>query len=102
MRELKTFSQRCENVGRRNNTVSMTPQEIFEYKQRWMPGYSVRLHSDLRSQAKDYCKIQLMAHQWKYHEYTDVYEDTFYFEHRIDAQSFEAHWDKKFVNAGIV
>ena len=80
----------------------MTPIEIFEYKRNWMPGYSVRLHSDLRNQAKDYCKIQMMKHQWNVSEYTDVYEDTFYFEHRLDAQSFEARWDKKFVNAGIV
>lgn len=76
----------------------MTPQEIFEYKRNWMPGYSVRLHSDLRSQAKDYCKTQMMKHQWNINEYTDVYEDTFYFEHRLDAHSFEAYWKERFVN----
>lgn len=66
----------------------MIPVEIFEYKQRWKPGYSVRLHSDLRSQGKDFCKTQMFKQQWDIAEYTDVYEDTFYFEYRQDAESF--------------
>ena len=33
----------------------MTPQEIFEYKQRWRPGYVVDVHSDLDIQCKDWC-----------------------------------------------
>ena len=62
----------------------MTPIETFEYKQKWKPGYIVRLHSDLRMQGKDYCKIQMMKHQWDIQEFTDVYEDTYLFENRID------------------
>lgn len=76
----------------------MTPIEIFEYKQKWKPGYTVRLHSDLRMQGKDYCKIQMMKHQWDIQEFTDVYEDTYLFENRIDADSFTAQWDRRFVN----
>lgn len=76
----------------------MIPQEIFEYKQRWMPGYTVRIHSDLRNRAIDYCKIQMMQHQWKHREHTNVYEDTFHFENRLDAQSFEAHFEERFIN----
>lgn len=76
----------------------MTPIEIFEYKQKWKPGYIVRLHSDLRMQGKDYCKIQMMKHQWDIQEFTDVYEDTYLFENRIDADSFTAQWDRRFVN----
>ena len=72
----------------------MTPQEIFEYKQRWKPGYSVRLHSDLRSEGKEYCKVQMMKHQWDVAEYTNVYEDTFVFEHKLDAESFAAQWPR--------
>lgn len=76
----------------------MTPIEIFEYKKRWQPvGHLVRLHSDLRSQAKEYCKI-LPKHQWIISEYTDVYEDTFAFEHKQDADNFENKFDSKFVN----
>lgn len=70
----------------------MIPVEIFEYKQRWKPGYSVRLHSDLRSQGKDFCKIQMFKQQWDIAEYTDVYEDTFYFEYKQDAESFLAKY----------
>jgi len=76
----------------------LTPIEILEYKKRWQPvGHLVRLHSDLRSQAKEYCKI-LPKHQWIISEYTDVYEDTFAFEHRQDADNFENKFDSKFVN----
>lgn len=72
----------------------MTPIEIFEYKKRWQRGdcYKVRLHSDLRRQGKDYCKTQMMPQQWDVSEFTDVYEDTFYFEYKQDAQCFASKW----------
>lgn len=76
----------------------MTPIEIFEYKQSWKPGYTVRLHSDLRSQGKEYCKTQMFKHQWDISEYTNVYEDTFMFEYKQDADSFTASFNKKFIN----
>lgn len=74
----------------------MTPIEIFEYKQRWQRagGYAVRLHSDLRSQGKDYCKIQLMKQQWDFSQYTDNYEDTFHFEYKQDADAFRNKFKK--------
>lgn len=76
----------------------MTPIEIFEYKKRWQPqGYIVRLHSDLRRQAKDYCKT-LPMHKWIITEYTNNYEDTFAFEHKNDADTFTGNFDPKFVN----
>jgi hypothetical protein len=71
----------------------MTPIEIFEYKTRWRKrGYNVRLHSDLRRQAKSFCSIQLFKQQWDISEFTDVYEDTFHFEYKQDAESFAAQW----------
>ena len=76
----------------------MTPIEIFEYKQKWKPGYVVRLHSDLRSNAKDYCKVQMLKHQWDVNEYTNSYEDTWLFENRLDAASFTTQWNERFVN----
>ena len=66
----------------------MTPQETFEYKQRWMPGYAVRIHSDLRDRAKTWCK-QLEKHEWNHVKWTDIYEDTFYFESVYAGQNFE-------------
>jgi hypothetical protein len=74
----------------------MIPIEIFEYKQRWQRagGYAVRLHSDLRSQGKDFCKAQLMKQQWDFSMYTDNYEDTFHFEYKQDADSFRNKFKK--------
>ena len=74
----------------------MIPIEIFEYKQRWQRagGYDVRLHSDLRSQGKDFCKIQLMKQQWDLSMYTDNYEDTFHFEYKQDADAFRNKFGK--------
>lgn len=57
----------------------MTPQEVFEYKMKWMPGYMVSIHSDLRSQAVDWCKLALNPIHWKHTKFTNVYEDTFHF-----------------------
>ena len=72
----------------------MTPIEIFEYKKRWQRGnhYSVRLHSDIRSRGKDWCKTQLKPQQWDFSQYTDNYEDTFHFEYKQDADSFLTQW----------
>ena len=75
----------------------MTPTEIVEYKQKWMSSgvnNPVSIHSDLRSQAKDYCKDQLMKQQWVHKQFTNVYEDTFYFEYKQDADSFCNHFKK--------
>lgn len=72
------------------------PIEIFEYKQRWRRngGYSVRLHSDLRGNGKDWCKTQLNREQWDFSQYTDNYEDTFHFEYKQDAASFKKQFIK--------
>jgi len=68
----------------------MTPIEIAEYKQKWMRSkfYPVTLHSDLRTEAKEWCKNQLHKCQWNYTQFTDVYEDTVYFEHKQDQENF--------------
>ncbi len=76
----------------------MLPIEVFEYKNRWKPGYTVRLHSDLRWPAKDYCQVQMFQHQWNVDEYSYVYEDTWQFEYKLDADSFAAQWNPLFVN----
>jgi hypothetical protein len=78
----------------------MIPVEIFEYKQRWMRAgnHPVKIHSDLRQKALDWCKIQLFKQQWDHHKFTDVYEDTFYFEHHQDADSFQYHFKEWIIN----
>jgi len=48
--------------------------------------------------AKDYCRVQMFQHQWDVAEYSYVYEDTYMFEHKLDADSFAAQWEPRFVN----
>ena len=72
----------------------MTPQEIHEYKLRWKPGYTVRLHSDVVDRGKTWCKRQLERHQWSVTTWTDVYEHTFHFEDIRAAQNFEMEMGK--------
>ena len=67
----------------------MTPAEIFEYKQRWKPGYTVRLHSDLADRGKSLAKRLGQRHQWSVTTWTDNYEHTFHFEQEESAQKFK-------------
>lgn len=79
----------------------MTPQEIADYKQRWMStgkAYSVTIHEDLDIRGKDWCRKNLQRHQWSFRKYTDVYEHTFFFENNYMGQQFEQefyNWTKK-------
>jgi len=67
----------------------MLPIDIFEYKKRWSwNAHIVKLHSDYRSEAKDWCKSQMLKQQWDVQQYTNVYEDTYLFEEKDDAESF--------------
>lgn len=77
----------------------MTPQEIAEYKMRWMANNpnAVRLHSDLTDQAKTWCRRQLERYQWSMTTWTHVYEHTFFFESLEIAQNFEMEF-KPFTN----
>lgn len=67
----------------------MTPAEIFEYKQRWKPGTSVRLHSDVVDRGKTWCRQQLEQQQWSVTTWTGVYEHTFHFEESGEALRFK-------------
>ena len=67
----------------------MTPQEIFDYKMRWKPGHTVRLHSDAVDIGKTWCRRQLESYQWSVTTWTAVYEHTFHFEDVRIAQNFE-------------
>ena len=76
----------------------MTPQEIFEYKLKWKPGYTVRLHSDLVDQGKAWCRKWLERQNWSMTEYTDVYEHTFHFKCMEAANDFSAAMPEEFVD----
>ena len=75
----------------------MTPLEISEYKQRWMARgtcYPVRLHSDLADKGKTWCRQKLERQQWSVSIWTNVYEHTFFFEYKHDADEFITQWPK--------
>lgn len=71
----------------------MTPQEIFEYKNRWMNNdpWCIPFHSDLQSRAISWCKENLQSYEYKLIEYTDVYEHTLCFEKKEHANRFEEY-----------
>jgi len=67
----------------------MTPQEQFEYKTRWMPGFPVRYHTDKRFKAQDWCKTYCKAHEYQIRRDVEPYVDHVLFEHYSDAALFE-------------
>lgn len=69
--------------------MAMTPQEQFDYKQQWLPGHCVRLHSDIVDRGKTWCRRQCERHEWSMTQWTDSYEHTFHFENIYAAQNFE-------------
>jgi hypothetical protein len=54
-----------------------------------MPGFTVQIHSDNRDKGIIWCKQNLEQKSWKCIKYTDVYESTFCFEHKKDAENFD-------------
>ena len=49
----------------------------------------ITTHSDSDWEAKRWCKTNLELHQWHFVKYTDVYEDSFFFEHAEHAAKFD-------------
>lgn len=73
----------------------MTPQEIFEYKNKWKPnGYRVPVHSDLDVQCKDWCRRNCERWEWSMTTWTNVYEHTFMFEHEDHYATFSKTFEK--------
>ena len=67
----------------------MTPAEIFEYKQQWKPGYTVRLHSDVVDRGKAFAKRNCQKHQWSVTTWTSPDEHTVHFEFEESARKFK-------------
>ena len=67
----------------------MTPQEIFEYRNKWRPNaHSVPVHSDLEQKCRNWCRDNVKPEQWHCSRYTDVYQHHFLFETAEDAERF--------------
>lgn len=75
--------------------MSMTPQEMFEYKLRWKPGYSVQVDIDSHIWGKDYCRKLLGRHEWTFDKFTRPDDShTFSFESKDFAQQFLEAYNK--------
>lgn len=88
------------------NTSMLTPQQIADYKQKWMSNhpFAVELHSDYRSLANDWCKGLLLKQQYVLKKYTNVYEDTWFFETEQDANDFTRcikRFSESFAESGV-
>lgn len=78
----------------------MTPQEIVDHKRTWIDvAYRCTIHTDLRSEALRWLKGNLMVHQYGHRQYTDVYEDTIYFEYPEDRDYFYQWYENRFDKA---
>jgi hypothetical protein len=67
----------------------MTPQEIFDYKINWKPGFMVDVHSDMDVQCKDWCRKNLNRWEWSMDTYTNIYSHTYFFEKEEYATQFK-------------
>lgn len=68
----------------------MTPQEITDYKQKWLDDnhYTVVVQSDYDVKGKDWCRKNLERHQWSFQSWTSSTEHSFFFEKEEYADSF--------------
>jgi hypothetical protein len=74
----------------------MTPQEIVDYKTKWLKNaHLVTVNTDLDWEGKAWCRRHLERHQWSFTSYTDMYEHTFYFEAEQAAKQFEEWLDER-------
>ena len=69
----------------------MTPQELFEYKRKWLSESPSRVQVDVDSHiwGKDWCRKKLERHHWSFDKYTQPDDShTFSFEYRETAEQF--------------
>ena len=70
----------------------MTPQQICDYKMKWLPGHIVLTHSDDDCRARIWCKEHTSIEQWKFTPWSAPYEHTFHFESEDLANKFSNHF----------
>jgi len=67
----------------------MSPQEIYDHRMQWYPGFSVSVHSDKERTCKEWCRLHMYSQEWSLTRNTDIFEHTFRFEHEAHARAFE-------------
>lgn len=75
----------------------MTPQQIFEHKNRWMNDnpFCVEVGEDDDFDGKQWCRENLLQHQWKFIKYSGMYEHTFCFELEQDMNRFKQYIEQR-------
>lgn len=73
----------------------MTPQEIVDYKRRWIMAsyFESHVHSDNRSAVTEWLKNNCFKHRYDLKTFTDIYGDTARFELEEDFNAFN-EWYK--------
>lgn len=71
----------------------MTPQEIVDYKRRWMgtARHETKIHSDYHRATRSWLKDHVPKQQWHIQKWTNVYESTVIFEDKNHQESY-LHW----------
>ena len=71
----------------------MTPQEIFEYKNSWAPGYKVQVDVDSDVWGKNWCRKRLQRYKWSFKKFSEPDDShTFQFENFADAFLFKTDY----------
>jgi len=75
----------------------MTPQEISDHKNKWrMASYFVsHTHTDLRSEATQWCKDHCFKWRYDIKHFTDIYGDTVRFELEEDFNAFNEWYQER-------
>jgi len=71
----------------------MTPQEIVDYKRKWMgtSNLEIHIHSDYTRASRTWLKDHVPKHQYHVMEHTDVYQTSIAFE-KNEYQTSYLHW----------
>lgn len=82
-----TFQRNCKDI---QQTTFMTPQQIFEYKNRWMAKnpHCVLVDESSSERGKSWCREHLKISEWVFTRYVDTHEHRFCFERESHCVSF--------------
>ena len=72
----------------------MTPQDLFEYKNSWMPGHRAQIDMDSHEAAKNWCRRNLERHQWSFRRHTRMDDShTVHFESEDKKKEFVDYYN---------
>lgn len=66
----------------------MTPAEIVEYRETWMPGIMCVMKSTIRDEAKEYLYENVEKHKWNWFKNITEEDDMYFFENILEMAKF--------------